>query len=170
MRAIGVTQPGDEDELQVLDLPVKDPQNGEVRIRVHAATVNPTDTAMIRGAYYRGDVPPGPHIPGMDLAGVVDAIGAGVDRFAVGDRVVARQPHPATRGAYQEQIGSRPAGSCARRRGHAAASRLERTLVGPHEAVPTGGTVAGRRGGRRRLRDSARQGRWSACGGRRQGR
>lgn len=106
MRAIGVTQPGNEDELQVLDLPVKDPREGEVRIRVHAATVNPTDTAMIRGFYYQGDeVPTGPHIPGMDLAGVIDAVGSGVDRLAVGDRVIAIvDPTSDTRGAYQEQI------------------------------------------------------------------
>jgi NADPH:quinone reductase-like Zn-dependent oxidoreductase len=151
MRAIGVTTPGDEDDLEVLDLPVQDPQDGQIRIRVHAATVNPTDTAMIRGAYYRGgDVPPGPHIPGMDLSGVVDAVGPGVDRFTTGDRVIAVvAPTSETRGAYQEQIVlpaeqvvAAPAGA-----DHAAASTLlmnalTARLALDELAVPAGGTVA----------------------------
>jgi NADPH2:quinone reductase len=151
MRAIGVTTPGDEDQLEVLDLPVQDPQEGQIRIRVHAATVNPTDTAMIRGAYYRGgDVPPGPHIPGMDLSGVVDAVGPGVDRFTTGDRVIAVvAPTSETRGAYQEQIVlpaeqvvPAPAGA-----DHAAASTLlmnalTASLALDELAVPAGGTVA----------------------------
>lgn len=151
MRAIGVTTPGDEDDLEVLDLPVQDPQEGQIRIRVHAATVNPTDTAMIRGAYYRGgDVPPGPHIPGMDLSGVVDAVGPGVGRFTTGDRVIAVvAPTSETRGAYQEQIVlpaeqvvPAPAGA-----DHPAASTLlmnalTARLALDELAVPAGGTVA----------------------------
>ena len=151
MRAIGVTKPGDEDDLEVLDLPVQDPQDGQIRIRVHAATVNPTDTAMIRGAYYRdGEVPPGPHIPGMDLSGVVDAVGAGVDRLAVGDRVIAVvAPTSETRGAYQEQIVlpaeqvvPAPAGADDAAASTLLMNALTARLALDELAVPAGGTVA----------------------------
>lgn len=150
MRAIGVTTPGDEDDLEVLDLPVRDPQDGQIRIRVHAATVNPTDTAMIRGAYYGDDVPPGPHVPGMDLSGVVDAIGPGVDRFAVGDRVIAVvSPTSETRGAYQEQIVlpaeqvvPAPAGADDAAASTLLMNALTARLALDELAVPAGGTVA----------------------------
>ncbi|MBP2389954.1 NADP-dependent oxidoreductase [Aeromicrobium fastidiosum] len=146
-----MTTPGDEDDLEVLDLPVQDPQDGQIRIRVHAATVNPTDTAMIRGAYYRGDdVPPGPHIPGMDLSGVVDAVGPGVDRLAVGDRVIAVvAPTSETRGAYQEQIVlpaeqvvAAPAGADDAAASTLLMNALTARLALDELAVPAGGTVA----------------------------
>lgn len=79
------------------------PGEGEVRIRVHAATVNPTDTGLRSGAYGSGGHD-APWIPGMDAAGVVDEVGAGTD-WHVGDEVVAlvvpMGPHG---GAYAEQI------------------------------------------------------------------
>jgi NADPH:quinone reductase-like Zn-dependent oxidoreductase len=120
MRAIGVTQFGGPDALEVLDLPEPHAGAGEVRIRVHAATVNPTDTGLRSGAY--GDRPgdhDAPWIPGMDAAGVLDEVGEGVEGWAVGDRVAAlvlpTGPHG---GAYAEELVV-PAASIARLPGEA---------------------------------------------------
>jgi NADPH2:quinone reductase len=107
MKAIGVITFGGPEALQVVDLPEPHPGVGEVRIRVHAAAVNPTDTLFRAGAQANrlsGRV--GPYVPGMDAAGVIDELGPDIDkRLKVGDRVVAlvipSGPHG---GAYAEQI------------------------------------------------------------------
>jgi NADPH2:quinone reductase len=64
------------------------PGAGEVLVRVRAAGLNGGDMMQRRGLY---PAPPGSprDIPGMELAGVVDALGAGAERFTVGDRVMA---------------------------------------------------------------------------------
>jgi len=88
----------------VVDVPEREPGPGEVRIAVAAAAVNPTDTAL--RAYPQmapQDVPP-PWVPGMDAAGVVDAVGDGA-RLAVGDRVAAVvDPRRERGGAYTESL------------------------------------------------------------------
>jgi NADPH2:quinone reductase len=64
------------------------PGSGEVLVRVHAAGLNGADMMQRNGFY---PAPPGspPDIPGLELAGEVAALGAGAERFAVGDRVMA---------------------------------------------------------------------------------
>jgi NADPH2:quinone reductase len=64
------------------------PGDGEVLVRVRAAGLNGADMMQRRGLY---PAPPGSpqDIPGMELAGVVDALGRGAERFSVGDRVMA---------------------------------------------------------------------------------
>jgi NADPH2:quinone reductase len=64
------------------------PGDGEVLVRVQAAGLNGADMMQRRGLY---PAPPGSpqDIPGMELAGVVDELGAGAERFVVGDRVMA---------------------------------------------------------------------------------
>ncbi|MGV0838511.1 quinone oxidoreductase family protein [Mycolicibacterium thermoresistibile] len=103
MKAVGVVEFGGPEKLQVLDLPEPQAGPGEVRIRVHAAAVNPTDTIVRAGLR---EVPDDtPHVPGMDAAGVIDQIGADVDdRLAVGQSVVALIVPRGTHGAYAEQI------------------------------------------------------------------
>ncbi len=104
MRAIGVTSFGGPDQLQVLDLPEPHPGPLEVRIRVHAAAVNPTDTNLRTGAYEMGDARP-PYVPGTDAAGVIDEVGRDVDWWQVGDRVIAvLVPMSANGGAYADQV------------------------------------------------------------------
>ncbi|MDA0366052.1 MAG: NADP-dependent oxidoreductase [Chloroflexi bacterium] len=105
MRGVGVIEFGGPEVLQVVDLPEVHAGRGEVRIRVHAATVNPTDTGLRDGSRAEAlkDVPP-PHIPGMDAAGVIDEIGAGVTGLAVGDPVMAMVIPNASHGAYRESI------------------------------------------------------------------
>ena len=67
MRAVVITKPGDLDVLTVADRPVREPGEGEVRIAVKAAAVNPTDI----GLRQRGGAGDPPWIPGMDAAGVI---------------------------------------------------------------------------------------------------
>src|SRR5580692_6071309 len=77
-----------EQEIVIEEHPDPVAQAGEVLVRVHAAGLNGGDMMQRRGLY---PAPPGSpqDIPGMELAGVVDALGAGAERFAVGDRVMA---------------------------------------------------------------------------------
>jgi len=103
LRAVAITKPGDVDVLAVADLPAREPGEGEVRIAVKAAAVNPTDI----GLRQRGggpDLPP-PWVPGMDAAGVVESLGAGVDRLSVGQEVMAAvSPRRPEGGAQQELL------------------------------------------------------------------
>ncbi len=89
MRAVAFTEFGGPEVLHVITLPVPLPGPGQVRVHVAAATVNPTDLAFRAGARrLPGGVEP-PCIPGMDLAGVIDAAGPGTSGWAAGDRVMA---------------------------------------------------------------------------------
>ncbi len=115
MRAIGVTEFGGPDALQVVDLPLPEAGTGEIRIQVLAATVNPTDVGLRNGtrAEMLKDVPK-PHVPGMDVAGVIDQVGVGVDGdLAVGDDVMAIVIPNGPHGAYSEYVVV-PAASVAR--------------------------------------------------------
>ncbi|PRW63991.1 quinone oxidoreductase family protein [Actinopolyspora mortivallis] len=104
MRAVGVTEFGGPEKLRVLDVPEPHPGRGEVRIRVHAATVNPTDTALRAGQHRTDGLEP-PYVPGMDAAGVVSAVGEDVDSPRVGDRVMAVVvPVRPRGGAYADEI------------------------------------------------------------------
>ncbi|MFL1430613.1 MULTISPECIES: NAD(P)-dependent alcohol dehydrogenase [unclassified Nocardiopsis] len=82
------------DVLAFDDIPVPEPGEGEVRVRVHAAALNAADVYIMRGRPTIGRLAfglPRPRQPirGRDLAGVVDAVGPGVTRLSVGDRVAA---------------------------------------------------------------------------------
>src|SRR5206468_3994929 len=81
MRAIGAIEFDGPEALQLVDMPDPEVGPGEVRIRVYAAAVNPTDTYIANGAraeQLRASGPP-PYVPGMDAAGVLEQIGDGVD-------------------------------------------------------------------------------------------
>lgn len=84
--------------LQIGERPTPQPAAGEVRVRVHRSAVNPSDTKGRGGA--RGNVTmPFPYIvPHQDGAGVVDAVGAGVDATRIGERVWV---YEATLGRFQ---------------------------------------------------------------------
>jgi NADPH:quinone reductase-like Zn-dependent oxidoreductase len=87
-QAIVQTGNGGPEVLQLQNVPVLDPGEGQVLIRVYAAAVNPTDwKARIGGA---GRPPQtGPIIPGVDVAGVIEKLGSGVDSLKVGAPVFA---------------------------------------------------------------------------------
>ena len=87
MRGIGIFEFGGPEVLREVDFPERHAAAGEVRIRVQASTVNPTDTYLRKGARAEAlrNVPP-PYVPGMDVAGVIDEIGAGTKtHLAIGD-------------------------------------------------------------------------------------
>ena len=69
----------------VKEIPTPQPGPGEVRIRVRAAAVNFPDLMQTRGEHQHK--PPVPFVPGMELAGEIDALGEGVTGFQVGDPV-----------------------------------------------------------------------------------
>jgi NADPH:quinone reductase len=77
-----------DNEIVIEQHPDPRPEKGEVLVRVHAAGLNGADMMQRRGLY---PAPPGSpqDIPGMELAGEVAAVGPGVERFAVGARVMA---------------------------------------------------------------------------------
>ncbi len=86
MRAAGVTEFGGPEALHIVDVEPEPLGPGQVRLRVQAATVNPTDTYARSGVYAgRDPVKTPPWVPGMDVAGVVSEVGEGVDHLAVGD-------------------------------------------------------------------------------------
>lgn len=86
MRAITITQYGEPDVLRLTDAPLPEPGPGQVRVAVKAAGVNPIDWKIRSGAMAEVRPVEFPHILGLELAGVVDAVGEGAD-FAVGDEV-----------------------------------------------------------------------------------
>jgi NADPH2:quinone reductase len=85
MRAISVSAFGGPDVLELVELPLPEPEAGEVRVRLHATGVNPVETYIRSGTYARK--PALPFTPGTDGAGVIDSVGAGVADVAPGDRV-----------------------------------------------------------------------------------
>jgi len=86
MRTISITRPGGPEVLAVVERPLPEPARGEVRVRVRATAVNRADLLQRMGMYPAPPDAPA-DVPGLEIAGEVDAIGAGVERLAVGDRV-----------------------------------------------------------------------------------
>lgn len=87
MQAVRFHEYGDAAVLRLEEAERPEPGAGEVRVRVAATTFNPVDGG-IRGGWLQGPFPVAlPHVPGIEVAGTVDALGAGVDALAVGDRV-----------------------------------------------------------------------------------
>ena len=105
MRAVGITEFGGPEVLQIVEWPMPEPGAGQVRIRVAAATVNPTDIALRQGVF--GPPPDSagpPYIPGMELAGIIDLASPGSD-WPVGERVMAIvSPRSAGGGAQAEFV------------------------------------------------------------------
>src|SRR5262249_46618644 len=89
MKAIVIHRFGPPEVLSYEDVPDPQPRDGEIRIRIHAATVDRVLDVSLRAGKegYRGPVLP--LIPGVDCAGVVDAVGPGVRRWRPGMPVAA---------------------------------------------------------------------------------
>lgn len=105
MKAIGINEYGGPDVLRVVELPDPHPGEGEARIRVRAATVNPADVMLREGllkAQYEGLQPP--FIPGMDVSGTIDEVGDGVAGWQVGEEVVAIVDNQGSLGGYSEYV------------------------------------------------------------------
>jgi NADPH:quinone reductase len=106
MKAVVITWPGDPDVLQLQERLLPRPGPGEVLIKVYAAGINRPDIAQRKGHY---PPPPGASvdIPGLEIAGVVEALGDETSTWRVGDRVCALT----TGGGYAEYCAV-PAGQC----------------------------------------------------------
>ena len=84
MRAIGLTDV--DAALAVIEVPTPAPADDEILVRVEASSINPIDI-LVAGGRYPWAPSTFPLVPGWDFAGVVEAVGAAVTRFAVGDDV-----------------------------------------------------------------------------------
>jgi len=86
MKVISVRSPGGLDNLEILDSEAPgEPGSGEIRVRIHASSLNFHDYLVANGSINTDDG----RIPMSDGAGVVEAVGDGVDEFEVGDHVVS---------------------------------------------------------------------------------
>lgn len=97
MRAVTYTEFGGPEVLSVTDVEEPHAGPGQVRVAVHAAGLNPVDRKIFSGAT-GGDPPAAPTIPGIDAAGIVDQVGAGVTGVQIGDGVFG----PAVAGSLAE--------------------------------------------------------------------
>ncbi|HVU33894.1 MAG TPA: zinc-binding dehydrogenase, partial [Opitutaceae bacterium] len=95
MKAVRIHEFGGVEKLRVDDIPVTEPGPGELRFRVEAAGVNFIDIYRRTGLY----PVPLPHPLGLEAAGTVTSVGAGVRDFRVGDRVASA----AVTGGYAEE-------------------------------------------------------------------
>jgi NADPH:quinone reductase len=97
-RAVMITRPGGPEVLQTLELPIVEPGPGELRVAVRASGVGVTDLTMLAGDYMFA--PKIPFVGGYEIAGVVEAVGADVTGFRVGQRVAALTVH----GGFAERL------------------------------------------------------------------
>ena len=88
MKAVRIHEFGGLDSLRVEDAPTPEPRDGEVLVRIHAAGINPVDWKTCAGEGVASRLEdPFPFIPGWDVSGVVEGLGAGVADFQAGDAV-----------------------------------------------------------------------------------
>jgi len=103
MKAVRIHDYGDVDTLTYEDAPMPEPGPADVRLRVHAAAVNPVDW-KIRAGYLSSMIPyVMPLTIGWDVSGVVERVGAEVTHLAVGDAVYCR-PDITRDGSYAEYM------------------------------------------------------------------
>lgn len=108
MKAVGLNRYGGPEVLQAFDLPMPVPKAGEVRVKVHAAGINPVDEMLRTGALagWYGDAPH-PYIPGMDISGTLDLIGPEVSSslgLTIGQKVVGIVDNFGSFGGYSEYV------------------------------------------------------------------
>ncbi len=94
MRAVRFSEYGDLDVLRVDEVPAPEPGEGEVTIRVQAAGVNPIDWKILHGTYASEPLTE-PRGLGVELAGVLEHVGAGVEGLVEGEEVLGAAASPA---------------------------------------------------------------------------
>ena len=88
---------GSPDSLEIREVPIPQPQTGEIQVKVHATTVSRTDSCALRAHPFfvrpnTGLLRPKRKVLGLDFAGTIKAVGQGVTRFTPGDRVFGLTP------------------------------------------------------------------------------
>lgn len=84
MKALILQQPGTPDTLRLTEMPQPQPREGEVRVKVKAVGLNPADYKFMEQGFPTWEYP---FIPGMDVAGTIDAVGENVTDWSKGDRI-----------------------------------------------------------------------------------
>lgn len=84
MKALQLNKVGSPYDLSIENVAIPQPGHGEIRVKVAYSSINPVDFKFARG----GNSLSLPHVLGIDSAGIVDAVGTGVSRWKVGDRVI----------------------------------------------------------------------------------
>jgi NADPH:quinone reductase-like Zn-dependent oxidoreductase len=100
MRAIQIHRYGEPDQLKLEETPRPAPEAGEVLVRVYAAGVNPIDWQIVEGLMKEVQPLTFPFIPGIEMAGVVEAVGADVSTDLIGQAVLGQIAN----GAYAEYV------------------------------------------------------------------
>lgn len=98
MRAVRIEEFGGLEVVKLAEMPTPRPGPDEVRIAVHAASVNFADTLMVSGRYQA--TPPPPFTPGMEVAGEIVECGANIKWFKPGDKAIAVLDH----GGFAEEV------------------------------------------------------------------
>jgi NADPH:quinone reductase-like Zn-dependent oxidoreductase len=93
---------GPLEELTMADVPKPAPGPGQILVRTEATALNPADVTLVTGAMKDALPVQHPFVPGVDVTGVVEAVGEGVTRFAVGDPILAWNGVPS--GALAEYV------------------------------------------------------------------
>jgi len=132
MKAFAIDELGRPGSLH--DLPVPEPAEGQVRVRVAAAGLNPFDNAVIQGYLKDRMEHRFPLVPGVDGSGTVDAIGAGVSAWSVGDEVFGSVGKMYLGEGTLAEFVTMSAGTIARK-----PSSLEHVVAA---AIPTAGVTA----------------------------
>src|ERR1700757_3316513 len=111
MKAIRVHEFGGPEVLKLEEVATPKPSAGQVLVRIHAAGVNPYDTYMRSGTY--AQKPALPYTPGSGGGGVIEAVGEGVKKVKVGDRVYTAKTITGAYAQYalalEEQVHTLPA-------------------------------------------------------------
>ncbi|MBX3156678.1 MAG: NAD(P)H-quinone oxidoreductase [Deltaproteobacteria bacterium] len=140
MRAVAITRTGGPEVLAVVERDLPEPSRGEVRVRVHATAVNRADLLQRMGAYPAPPDAP-PDIPGLEIAGEVAALGPGVERLAVGDRVfglVGGGGYAEAVVAHERALARIPAGVA-----YEDAAAIPEAYITAYDAMVTQGALAG---------------------------
>ena len=90
---------GDPDVLEAVQVPIPEPGISQILVRVHAASINPTDWKNRAGKAFVRDLP---MVLGWDVSGVVESVGLSVTLFQPGDEVFGMLPYPYGVGAHAE--------------------------------------------------------------------
>lgn len=165
MKALVARSYGPVENLTLADVPKPTPGPGHVLVRTEASALNAIDLALITGAVKDHLPIQHPFVPGVDVTGVVEAVGEGVSRFSVGDRILAWNGVPSGGLAEYTLVQDAPSAalrpatlSPAESAGLPTAALTAAALI--DEATPRADEkvlVVGASGGSRLLRRTARQ-------------